>query len=69
MTTAYLLTWNLDGSHGKPFGIFTNKDEMNKAIASAADTIKVSFESLKADLYYYELPVNKLVDVEYNVIF
>lgn len=68
MKKAYLLTWNTDGSYGKPFGIFTDKDEMDKAIAAAADSIKVSFESLKADLYYYELPINKLVDIDHNVI-
>ena len=69
MKKVILLTWNLDGSYGKPFGIFTSKDEMNMAIAAAADTIGVSFENLKLDLYYYELPVNKLVDTDLNIIF
>lgn len=57
MKTVILYIW-ID-TH-EPFGIFTNKDEADKALAMAADSIKMSIESLKCDLYLYELPLNKL---------
>ncbi len=69
MKKAILYTWNLDGSYGKPFGVFTDKEQAEKALTEAAGIIGVTVENLKADLYYYELPLNKLVDVEHNVIF
>ena len=59
MKTVILYIWN---TTNEPFGIFTTKDEADKAIAMAADNIKMSIESLKGDLYLYELPLNHLAE-------
>lgn len=68
MKTVILYIWNLDGSLGKPFGVFTDKKQAEKALAETAEFLQLTVENLKADLYYYELPLNKLVDVEHNII-
>ncbi len=69
MKTVYLLTWNTDGSYGKPFGVFNSKAEMEGAIDRAAKAINSTIEDLKLDTYLYELPLNRLVDTDCNVVF
>ena len=65
MKTVIYYQWN---ESREPFGVFSNRDEADKALAAAADNIKTTVENLKADLYYYELPLNKLVIADMNII-
>ena len=65
MKKVILYQWN---ESREPFGVFSSKDEAEVALAAAAHNIKTTVENLKADLYYYELPLNKLVIAEMNVI-
>lgn len=65
MKKIILYQWN---ESREPFGVFSSKDEAEKALAAAADNIKTTVENLKADLYYYELPLNKLVIADMNII-
>jgi len=65
MQTVFFYQWN---ESREPFGVFSSKEKADKAISAAAENIKTTVESLKGDLYYYELPLDKLVIANMNII-
>lgn len=61
MKSVIILIWNSGIHLGNIFGVYTSKDEMEKAIAATAENIKMTAEDLKGDLYvHYGVGVNKL---------
>lgn len=65
MQTIFFYQWS---QSREPFGVFSTKEKADKAISAAAENIKTTVENLKGDLYYYELPLDKLVIAEMNVV-
>jgi len=63
MKKIIVLIWNTKSDFGKIFGVYTSKDEYEKAIVATSENISTTVENLKSDLYYYEVEPNKLGQV------